>query len=365
MRSNLRKFLDDTYGYIENTYRGYARYKYMKKIVKQSNGGNKIFDSEYRGNYLKYWKKYGKKPKKIWLRLYAKESEGFTPRYIPDNIWFSEILPYFCNMSFRRSYEDKCLHDKLFPMLIRPRTIVKCMAGLYFDSNGNEITEKEAKEIIMSENEAIIKPSIDSGTGRLIQFYEKGKDTLIDLNKKLENINSNFICQEIVKQHKDMMEINPKTLNTVRVITFNFDGEIHILSVITRMGAGDARVDNVSAGGLQVTVNKETGSFSKYAMDINRKSYSKHPDTGFVFEGFTIPSFNKVIECSKIGAKQVPHFKIIGWDFAIGYDGEPVFIEYNVCPDQNQMTAGPTFGELTEKVLDEVYITKKFKDSKN
>ena len=36
-----------------------------------------------------------------------------------------------------------------------------------------------------------------------------------------------------------------------------------------------------------------------------------------------------------------------------------MFIEYNVCPGANQMTCGPTFGNLTDRVLEDVLIKKK------
>lgn len=365
MRSGLRKKLDTVYRWIENNYRAYARRKEIRIILNQMGGGNTVYDDKYSNEYLGYWRKYGKKPNKMWLRIYAKKEEGFTPRYIPDDQWFGEILPYFSNMDFRRPYEDKCFHEKIFTMLNRPETVVKCMAGLYFDSEGNELTKSQAMDLILNSRQSIIKPSIDSGMGRLIQFFDEIEDNKYTLERKLEFVGQNFIVQKILNQHKDMKAINPKSLNTIRLLTFYFEGEIHLLSVIARMGSGDAKIDNVSAGGLQITVNKEDGTFYPYAMDKKRNLFKAHPDTGFVFEGFKIPSFEKVVEHAKRGARILPHFKIIGWDFAVGEDGEPVFIEYNVCPDQNQMTAGPTFGDLTEKVLEEVYLVKRFKDSQN
>ena len=56
--------------------------------------------------------------------------------------------------------------------------------------------------------------------------------------------------------------------------------------------------------------------------------------------------------------KRIPHLNIIGWDFAIGVSGDPVFIELNVYPGQNQNGSGPTFGNLTEEVLEDVFIKK-------
>ena len=42
-------------------------------------------------------------------------------------------------------------------------------------------------------------------------------------------------------------------------------------------------------------------------------------------------------------------------DIAIDEMGDPVVIEYNIRPEQNQMTCGPTFGEMTDEILSEVF----------
>lgn len=364
MRSGIRKKLDDLYMWIENNYRAYNRRKQVRKTLKGMNGGNTKNDDKYITEYLAYWKKYNKKPNKMWLRLYAKDNEEFTPRYIPDDLWYGEILPYFCNMQFRRSYEDKCFYDTLFKELNRPKTILKCMAGIYYDGNNKIVEEKDIIDIIKKNKTGIIKPSIDSGTGRLIDFFDCLKDTDETIKNKLNKVGKNYIIQEIVSQHEEMKKLNPNSLNTVRIITFLFKGEVSIISIISRMGRGESKIDNVSAGGLQITVNKD-GSFQKYAWDKKRNSFEYHPDTNVKFEGFKIPNFEKIVKVAMESQLKLPHFKLVGWDFAVDHTGEPVFIEYNVCPGSNQMTGGPTFGDLTEEVLQEVYINKTYEQAQN
>ena len=50
-----------------------------------------------------------------------------------------------------------------------------------------------------------------------------------------------------------------------------------------------------------------------------------------------------------------PLVRIVGWDIAVDEEGDPVFIEFNCNPGQNQMTYGPTFGDYTDEVLEEVF----------
>lgn len=45
----------------------------------------------------------------------------------------------------------------------------------------------------------------------------------------------------------------------------------------------------------------------------------------------------------------------------MGEDGTPIFIEMNFLPDQNQFASGPTFGDLSDKVFEDVFIKKSLK----
>lgn len=54
----------------------------------------------------------------------------------------------------------------------------------------------------------------------------------------------------------------------------------------------------------------------------------------------------------------IPHFRLVSWDVAICEDGEPMLIEANMRKggiNLNQFNNGPLFGDLTERVLDEVF----------
>ena len=91
------------------------------------------------------------------------------------------------------------------------------------------------------------------------------------------------------------------------------------------------------------------------AMDKLSQWTERHPG-GAVFSEIKIPSYDRVISLIKRAHKDIPHFRIIGWDFAIDEVGDPVFIEYNGAPGMNQVSCGPLFGDLTEPVLDEIFL---------
>ncbi len=318
---------------------------------------------EYVKTVLPYWKKYGIKPKKLWYKLFSAENKDVDPRYIPDDIWFAKVVPYFNNMQFRRPYEDKCMHAKFFPDFKRPDTVIMNIAGVYYDKDYNIIDKEKAVKLCMENKDSLIKPSIDSGEGRLIEFFDKEDITDDDICKVFDKLDCNFIVQKIVKQHPVLGSFNKDSLNTIRIISFLFNGEIHILSSILRIGSSGSRVDNVGAGGYACAINKN-GRLVE--MGVNKKSeWCKETEDGLAFKDVKIPSYEEAIKSIKKQHKQFPHFKIIGWDIAINIQNEPVFIEFNTCPGQNQFSCGPTFGDITEEVLEDVFIKKTLKNSKN
>lgn len=363
MRSGLRAKVDYLYEKTETTYRIMQTRRDAKHYLKLMGGVTSELRATYDEKVIPYWKKYNLRPPIYWFRLFSQDGIHTDPRYIPEDLWYGTILPYYSNMFFRRPYEDKCMHNVLFPKLKRPRTIVKNIAGQFYTDDLSTLTSAEAVKACEEENAFIIKPSIDSGAGRLIQFYDKDKNSKSDIKKMFSDLKANFIVQEIIDQHSVLSSLHANSLNTIRILSFFFEGDVHILSAIVRMGGGDSRIDNVTSGGMQCGIDM-SGQCNRLACTKKRDWVEESPD-GARFADIKMPAFDKILEIVKEEHCKLPHFRLIGWDFSVDKSGDPVFIEYNVCPGANQMTCGPTFGEITERVLEDVFIERKLKDSKN
>lgn len=89
-------------------------------------------------------------------------------------------------------------------------------------------------EICGTEEHLIIKPSVLSGSGKDVTFFDK--DAEKDIGAIFDKLSSNFVVQRLVKQHPDLSKINKESLNTIRVVSFHFNGEVHILSTILKNG---------------------------------------------------------------------------------------------------------------------------------
>ena len=363
MRGNARKTVDTLYLKSEMVYREIKSRKDAKKYLKEMGPGSPELHEQYIKEVVPYWKKYNLKPAEYWFRYFSQDGVHTDPRYIPEDMFFGMILPYYSNMFFRRPYEDKCMHNVLFPDVKRPRTIVKNIACEFYTDDLRLLTKNDAFALCKKESSFIVKPSIDSGAGRLIQFYNAGEQSTDDIKKILKKAGNNYIVQEVVEQHPVMASLHHNSLNTIRVLSFFFEEEIHIISVIVRMGSGNARIDNVTAGGMQCGVNMD-GTLYPKACTKKRDWVEASPD-GALFAEVTIPAFDKIIDIVKREHVKLPHFRLIGWDFTVSPKEEPIMIEYNVCPGANQMTCGPTFGDLTDSVLEDVFIKKSLARSQN
>lgn len=363
MRSHFRKIRDELDLKIESLYRKYNYRKKAKLRLKSMNGGYKC-DNEYKEVILPYWKKYGYKPAKYWYQIFCDSDKTIDPRYIPDDLYYGELVPYFSNSQFRRLGEDKCYHDIWFPDIKRPQTICKNIAGVYYDADMVPITFDKAISITLDFNdECLIKPSIDSGEGRLIKFFTPKEINQDILEKLFKDMGANFIVQAVVKQHPILSELNPTSLNTIRIVSFFFENNIHVLSCILRIGAPNERVDNVGAGGYACPIQMN-GQLNARA--VNRKAeWVCKNSTGIKFSDIRVPEFDRVIETIKFAHKRLAHFKLIGWDMSVDFYGEPVLIEYNSCPGQNQISCGPTFGEITDLVLDEFFNKRTLANAQN
>lgn len=330
-----------------------ARKRCRRQLVKIKGGyrgSNSLFHEQVTG----FWKQYGIKPNKMWYDLYGYKDAAYDPRYIPEDLYWRVIYPTLNKTSFRHAYTDKCFYKQLFPYLRQPRTILRNSNHCFYDDSGKLISFRQAKSLLESEKQFVLKPAIYSGEGADIFFYDRDNNPNLDFEHLIKSYGRDFIIQDIVKQHEILASIHPSSLNTIRVISFLFQEEVHISSAILRMGVGGSRLDNISVGGIACPIHPD-GRLENKGIDKRSQWVTVHP-SGAVFSEIRIPSYERVLSLIRRAHKDIPYFRIIGWDFAIDEVGEPVFIEYNGAPGLNQISCGPMFGELTEPILDAIFL---------
>ena len=153
-----------------------------------------------------------------------------------------------------------------------------------------------------------------------------------DFEKWLPSLSQNgiYILQDTLKQHPVMNELNPYSVNTIRIVTINKGEKPYVLTALLRVGTKKSgSVDNWAAGGLAIGCTDD-GYLKEYGFykPIHGTKTNTHPDTNIKFSNFKIPMYEQVVKLVVEAHKHLYNMHSIGWDVAISENG-PVLIEGN------------------------------------
>ena len=303
---------------------------------------------------LDYFKQYGFKVSSAFPEIYKRCNGIESDKYIPASLYFYYISPYLVNMNLSMAYVDKNMYFRHFPDVRQPKTIFHNMSGRFYTEEMQEVTFDEAVETLNVKERFIVKPSIESGRGRDVKMLSGGGK--IEIENTLKDYESNYIIQEVVKQHPEMGRLNHTSLNTCRLYTYRRVGtsDYMLLGAAVRFGGKGAYRDNACTGGGFCKINDD-GNVEDAIHNYRRFGWgSLKTEKGL--EGLHIPNYDKVLETALRLHKTIPYMDLIGWDIAVDEEGEPVLIELNQYPDCEflQIFNGPMFGEYTDELLERI-----------
>lgn len=318
-------------------------------------------------------KNYGQKIGYVWHQNYAAHAGKFDYRLFPELLY----VPEFEAFQNQNRAAVRMMGDKNFlPLLAKaagvkvPRTIISCTNGVLRDGENHIINDKEAEELLSSQGEFFIKPSVDSCSGQGCLKVESGSEYAVKDNK-IEVKNGpgggyfyNYVAQEIIKCHQSINAIYPGSVNTFRVITYIWRGEIELMPIIIRIGRGGNFLDNAHAGGIFCAVQND-GRMGNHAVTEFNVQFMEHPDTHLIFANHRIEHIDRVIEAARKMHEAIPQIGVVNWDFTIDEKGDAVLIESNVKNGSvwlPQMAHGiGAFGDKTAEVLQWLRFMKKLK----
>lgn len=317
-----------------------------------------------------YLENYGEKIPYIWHRHFTAYTGKFDPYYFPEHLYIPEFERF---MNPGTCYTDVFCDKTVMPLLARnpnvnisiPETFFTAVNGLLRDSDNNIITKKQAFALLENK-QAFAKPTVgtNSGTGCFPLDIADGKDALTGEKAEvlLNKLGKNYIVQKRITCHSSIRKIYAQSVNTFRIITYLWKGNVEHMPVIMRIGQRGAFLDNAHAGGMFIAVSDD-GILHKEAFTEFRKSFTHHPDTGLKFEGYQIEHFPKVIEAAKKMHRSIPQVGCINWDFTIDEYGNPLLIEGNMHYGSIwliEMAHGcGAFGQNTPDVLKWIRLCKK------
>lgn len=305
--------------------------------------------NDYKNEIIKYYYDLGYKNIDLsWHQYIYSQTGKMDVKFIPENLYHSIIEPCFTRT--KTDWEDKAYMSRFLPDANFPETVVRNVNGYYIDNLDTIISIDEVIQLMQKYDSLIIKPTIESGSGRGVKLIKK-EEYGVGL---FDKYGKNFIIQRPIKQSQVYAQFNKSSVNTEKIISLLFEGEVYILTSILRVGAEGAITDTASTGeGYTIGINTD-GNLNSYGYSIHGKTMDRTND-GTLFSEIMLSKHTEILNIIKREHKKLPYFGIISWDFAVDENENVVLIEYNLnYPDVliYQMNNGALFGDLTEKILE-------------
>ena len=223
-------------------------------------------------------------------------------------------------------------------------------------------TKEELVEFLNRNKEIIYKP-ISGLAGTNVKRISTKDIKDIDSFYKEITIDKDILLEGFVEQHHEIAEFASNSCNTIRVMTFGYNGHSEILCAIMRFGNGDADVDNFHQGGMACLVDVETGKLIREAINKNVEHFKVHPKSKKEFNGFQIPNWDIVKSTCLKAALKSDKIHVVGWDVAVTESG-CTFIEGNRRAgfDLIQVLYRKGKKDIMRHVLEEMNKEGEFKD---
>ena len=294
----------------------------------------------------------------VFHAFYWEKSGRFCPEFIPTDLYYTKIDPFFNPSSLGRVLDNKCLYTRLFPGIPQADNILYRLGGFWFNKDWQMLSINEVLQILADEPAVVMKPATASVCGMGVRFIEgTQQEKREQFSKELEKQSGDIVVQRPFHQHKSFEALHSASVNTLRIVTLLTEDGPKVYSVVVRMGGGGERIDNAVATGLFCGVG-ENGELSSGAYRLNGNRYEKHPTSGLVFEGHRLAGVPQAKQLVLKAATFMPVCRFVAWDVVVDESGEPHMLECNLSKGDiyyHQLTNGPIFGEDTKKILDEVF----------
>ena len=314
----------------------------------------------------KIWGKFGFSGNTDWHRLYKNANE-FDERYVPTDIYGSELISVLNNNKMIPAYEDKSIYQRLFLNIRKPHTFGYRIAGMFYDEMYKNISVDRVAElttdVMLNQGKVLVKPS-DGLEGRGVEIWKKEEfgNCYTEIKSRLLEYSKNYVIQEVIEQHEVLGKLNNSSVNPIRIMTLRINGSIVYLHSTVRFGMPGKITDVSFENGkelVQIASVDSKGVIGQkyYLANGKAKLFSC---TGITDE-LVIPNFEKVIKLGINIHEGLPYFDLVGSDITVDQYGEPMMIEFNVFwPGITfpQLCNGPLFGQYTDEILHSIYQKK-------
>jgi hypothetical protein len=273
-----------------------------------------------------------------WLRTYAAFRGSFSDGLVPDNYFGRFVVPLSVNEYV--GIEAKTLSRRIL-MFDQLPDLAYYVNGAWIDTDGNQVSAKNIRALLFSRSSVVFAKRDLSFRGQGVFRVDSDRFD----QRKLESL-GNLVVQAGIQQHCFFDNFVSGSVATVRITTTKVNGlPAEKRAAYLRIARNKEEFVS-SHSALRIPVIDETGTLGEYAAFPDWSVCHVHPDTGVRFEGTAVPEFRRAVSlCTRLH-NRIPHILVIGWDLAIGADGEPVLMEWNANhPDIrfSEASTGPCF----------------------
>lgn len=182
-----------------------------------------------------------------------------------------------------------------------------------------------------------------------VQGYDKQSRELIYINGDREPLDSfahkidqqpkTILFQALLRPGKILASICGQAISSLRVTTGRTAKGIEIISACWRIPVGKNMTDNFChgvSGNLLGGIDIETGRVTQVygRKDSKISLVTCHPDSGYLFEGFIIPNWERIVETLMLAGRTMIGLNLQNWDVALTDQG-PIITEINVFGDMD------------------------------
>lgn len=137
-----------------------------------------------------------------------------------------------------------------------------------------------------------------------------------------------LLC-EYITQSSFAASLYPNTTNTLRIVCAKKPGEAKadFIIAVQRVGCDDSiPVDNLSSGGIVLSIDSETGALGMGHATHGRRDrvmvpFDKHPDTGEPFVGKVILNWKSLVTEMVDLTNKLPYLNFFAWDILLTDNG--------------------------------------------
>lgn len=287
-------------------------------------------------------------------RIY-KQLYGFNENFVPVSYFYPHLMWNLNSKDVSNTMSHKGMMPIIFKDILQPAIIINCINKNIFDSNYNILTIDDAVQLIISyDDKVIIKPSTDTSSGKNVRILDTNISSA-EIKNILKLYGDNYVVQVLVEQSLVTSQLNPTSLQTMRINTLLLNGECTAIKSTMRCGGVGQIVDNLNAGGFMVGISSD-GRLNRLGYSFDGQIHNQ--TNGFKLHDIIIPNFKNVVNTAiKCHIKYLPNCSFVAWDFSLTKDNKPILIEANLkfpsCFGV-QLCTSPLFGERTQEVIDYV-----------